>query len=125
MPRQTTFEPRLPAKVLIRLGYWYGQGASSSAMAQMLNEKVTDNRKAISQESIRHMLHKADLPSPGRRKVVIPLTMECWERDMLQRHASERGIDVGTLAYRMIASGLVLDDLYDAVTDGRYEKEGA
>lgn len=107
------FEPRRTATWNIRLGYFHGQGCSSVKIAELLGD-------GTGPETVRTMIQGADLPSAGRRRVFIPINMESWERDMLQRHADERGIDMQTLIYRMVASGLVLDDLYNAVTDGRY-----
>lgn len=107
------FEPRRTATWNIRLGFYHGQGQSSVEIAKLLGD-------GTGPETVRSMIQGADLPSAGRRRVFIPINMESWERDILQRHAHERGVDMQTLIYRMVASGLVLDDLYDAVTDGRY-----
>ena len=107
------FEPRRTAKWNISLGFYHGQGMSSTKIAELLGD-------GTGPETVRTMLQGADLPSPGRRKVCVPVVFESWERDILQRHADERRITIQELIYRMSASGLVLDDLYDAVTDGRY-----
>jgi hypothetical protein len=108
------FEPRRSANWNIRLGFHHGQGLSSVKIAEMLGD-------GTGPETVRTMIQGAALPSPGRRRVWIPLNFESWERDALQRHADERRITVHELLYRMIKDGLVLDDLYDAVTDGRYD----
>lgn len=97
----------------IRLGFHHGQGLSSVKIAELLGD-------GTGPETVRTMIQGANLPTAGRRRVWIPLNFESWERDILQRHADERRIDLHDLLYRMVASGLVLDDLYDAVTDGRY-----
>ena len=108
------FEPRRTATWNIRLGFYHGQGMSSVKIAALLGD-------GTGPETVRTMLQGAALPSPGRRRVSVPVVLESWERDILQRHADERRIPIDQLIYRMVASGLVLDDLYDAVTDGRYD----
>jgi hypothetical protein len=108
------FEPRRTANWNIRLGFHHGQGLSSVKIAELLGD-------GTGPATVRTMIQGADLPSPGARMAVVPITFEYWQRDILQRHADERRITINELLYRMIASGLVLDDLYDAVTDGRYD----
>ncbi|WP_240233598.1 hypothetical protein [Devosia lacusdianchii] len=108
------FEPRRTATWNIRLGFHHGQGLSSVKIAELLGD-------GTGPATVRTMIQGADLPSPGARMTVVPVSFEYWQRDILQRHADERGLTVHQLLYRMIASGLVLDDLYDAVTDGRYD----
>lgn len=108
------FEPRRSANWNIRLGFHHGQGLSSVKIAELLGD-------GTGPATVRTMIQGADLPSPGSRMACVPINFEYWQRDILQRHADERRITVHELLYRMVASGLVLDDLYDAVTDGRYD----
>ena len=108
------FEPRRPATWNIRLGFHHGQGLSSVKIAELLGD-------GTGPATVRTMIQGADLPSAGSRMATVPVNFEYWQRDILQRHADERRITVHQLLYRMIASGLVFDDLYDAVTDGRYD----
>lgn len=108
------FEPRRSANWNIRLGFHHGQGLSSVKIAELLGD-------GTGPATVRTMIQGADLPSPGARMAVVPINFEYWQRDILQRHADERRITVQELLRRMIASGLVYDDLYDAVTDGRYD----
>lgn len=115
-PKPNQFEHRQHdrSRWLLRMGFHLGRGHSSVKVAELLAD-------GTGPETIRHMFQTAELPSPGRRRVIVPLNLESWERDILQRHADERRITVHDLIYRMVASGLVLDDLFDAVTDGRYD----
>lgn len=108
------FEPRRSATWNIRLGFHHGQGLSSVKIAELLGD-------GTGPATVRTMIQGADLPSPGSRMACVPINFEYWQRDILQRHADERRITMHELLYRMVASGLVLDDLYDAVTDGRYD----
>ena len=44
-----------------------------------------------------------------------------WQRDAIAAKAAELGIEMDELMRRVLESAIVLDDLYDAVTDGRYQ----
>lgn len=114
IPKPHHFEPRRSANWNIRLGFHHGQGCSSVKIAELLGD-------GTGPATVRTMIQGADLPSPGARMACVPISFEYWQRDILQRHADERGISLQQLLYRMTVSGLVLDDLYDAVTDGRYD----
>lgn len=121
LTRPDFLEQRRTSVWCIRLGFHYGRGLSSHQVAHLLNEGLLVSSEAVLPETVRTMVQKADLPSPGRRRVIVPLTLESFERDALQRRADERRITVHELLYRFVKDGLVLDDLYMAVTDGRYE----
>lgn len=108
------FEPRRSSKWNIRLGFHHGQGLSSVKIAELLGD-------GTGPATVRTMIQGADLPSVGSRMATVPVNFEYWQRDILQRHADERRITLHELLYRIIVSGLVYDDLYDAVTDGRYD----
>lgn len=112
------FEPRRSATWNIRLGFHHGQGLSSVKIAELLGD-------GTGPATVRTMIQGADLPSPGSRMTVIPLQLEYWERDQLQRHADARGITVHELLYRFVRHGLILakpgQDLFDAVIDGAYD----
>lgn len=104
------FEPRRSVIWGVRLGYYHGQGLSSFKTAELLGD-------GTGPATVRTMTQRAKLPLIGRRQVIVPLNLEFWERDILQRHADERGITIHELLYRFVRRGLVLDDLYLAVTD--------
>lgn len=107
------FEPRRTANWNIQLGFYHGRGLSSVAIAQQLGD-------GTGPATVRTMIQGASLPSPGARMTCIPVDFECWQRDAIASKAAEIGITINELLWRMSVSGLVLDDLYDAVTDGRY-----
>lgn len=108
------FEPRRSANWNIRLGFHHGQGLSSVKIAELLGD-------GTGPATVRTMIQGADLPSPGHRLINIPTCFEYWKRDVLQGRADERRIAMSEMMRRVIDSALVLDDLYDAITDGRYD----
>lgn len=125
LSRPDHFEQRRTNVWCIRLGYYFREGLSSYQISHELNRGLVDPAEAVSAETVRTMIQKAGLPSPGLRRVILPLNLASWERDALQRHADERGITVHELLYRFVRQGLILakpgQDLYDAVTDGAYD----
>lgn len=109
-PKPYQFEPRRTATWNIRLGFYHGQGMSSVKIAELLGG-------GTGPATVRTMIQGAELPSPGTRQVAIPINFACWERDILQRHADERGLSITDMLYQFARRGLVLDDLYAAVID--------
>lgn len=120
--RPEHFEKSRPTVWGIQLGFHYGRGLSSAQIAHLLNVGVSERENTTSAETVRTMVQKAGLPSPGRRRLIVPLNLESWERDILQRWADEYKITVHELLYRFIKDGLVLDNVYNAVVDGRYDE---
>lgn len=104
------FEPRRGANWNIRVGFYHGQGCSSVKIAELLGD-------GTGPATVRTMIQGADLPKPGSRMTVVPINLECWQRDALQAHADERKITMQDLLYRFIVAGLVYDDLFAAVVD--------
>lgn len=109
------FETRRSNLWAVRLGFWFGRGYSSEAIAKILGEGTTSG-------TVRGQLRKAQVLPAVPRQVVIPLHLPSWQRDAVAAKAAELGIDMETLIARMIESGVVFDDLYSAVTDGRYDR---
>ncbi len=71
--------------------------------------------------TIRGLAKKAGLLPDVPRQVVVPVDMRAWHRDAIAAKAAELGIDMEVLIVRVLESAVVLDDLYEAVSDGRYD----
>jgi hypothetical protein len=107
------FEPRRTANWNIQLGFYHGQGLSSKEVAAKLGD-------GTGPATVRTMIQGAGLPSLGFRRVAVPIQMDCWQRDMAQLNAIAHGLSLQDYLRHIIESGAVFEDLYDAVTDGRY-----
>ncbi len=106
--------PRRSNLWAVRLGYWHGRGYSARVIAEKLGE-------GTSEATVRGQIRKAGVLSDVPLRAVIPINVPHWWRDILSRHAEARGLSLDELICQVLESALILDDLYDAVTDGKYQ----
>ena len=107
--------PRRSNLWAVRLGYWLGKGYSAKAVAAMLGEGTTEG-------TVKGQARRANVLPSQPRVLTLPVEIPSWQRDIIARHAAERGLTIQEIMGQVLESALVLDDLYDAVTDGRYRK---
>lgn len=112
-PAQKRYRPSTATLRGAVVGYLYALGLSAPDIAKRLGE-------GIRPATIRSIISRAKLPGIGQYRVSVPVQMQVTERDKLQKKANELGISINTLLFRMIDSGLLQEDLYHAITDGRY-----
>lgn len=98
----------------IRLGFWAGQGCSSVDIARLLED-------GTGPATVRTMIQRAELPLVGEKKVVVPIILPTWQRDILAKHARKHEIELIEYCTRLIYDAGIADDLYIALTDGRYD----
>lgn len=110
------FTPNKPNLWAVRLGYFHGQGLSSISVAEALED-------GTGPATVRTMVQRAGLPMVGERMASIPIIVPSWQRDILFQHAKAHQLDVAEYCTRLIYDAGITSDLYDAVTDGRYEVE--
>lgn len=113
-PAQHLFRPQHSNKWAMMIGFLHGRGVGSTDIAA----KLADGTHPA---TVRGVIKKAGLLPEKPRQVVVPLEMQSWQRDAVAAKAAELGIDMDALIMRVVESAIVLDDLYDAVTDGRYD----
>jgi hypothetical protein len=102
----------------MRIGFMLGRGMASTGIAEALGDGTHP-------ATVRALAKQADLLPDVPRQVVVPIAMAYWQRDALAAKAAELGIEADVLALRIIESAVVLEDLYAAVTDGRYDNDNA
>lgn len=110
------FEPRWPTIKAIRVGWLFGRGTGSAAIARVLND-------GTSPESVRTQLQRAQLEEMGENKnvVYVPVRLTKYERKVLSRRAEDRKIDLAEWMRRIVVHAGIREDLYDAVVDGDEE----
>lgn len=109
-------QPRRPTAWAVRLGFFLGRGHSSVEVARLLDDGTHP-------ATVRDMAKKAELRPDIPRQVVVPVMLWSWQRDAVAAKAAELGIEPSVLVARVLESAVVLDDLYDAITDGRYDND--
>ncbi|MET3926650.1 hypothetical protein [Devosia sp. 2618] len=114
-PASTRFTPRRSNLWALRLGYWFGRGYSAKEVAELTGEGTSEG-------TAKGQLRRAGLCPSKPRQVVVPIALPSWQRDAVSLKAAELGISMEVLLQRIIESGLVLDDLYSAICDDRYEQ---
>lgn len=107
------FAPRKPNTWAVRLGYWLRRGYSAKAVAGMLDDGTTEG-------TVKGQARRAGILSATARQAVVTVQMASWQRDAIAAKAAELGFEMDALIVRVLESALVINDLYDAVTDGRY-----
>lgn len=112
------FQPRKSNLWAVRLGYWFGRGYSPKAIAQIVGEGTSEG-------TVKGQVRRAGVLPPASRTAIVPVTLPSWQRDIIARHAGARGLSLEQIISQVLESALVLDDLYDAVTDGRYKPKPA
>jgi hypothetical protein len=116
LPHQ--FQSRHSNRWAMRMGFMLGRGMASTDIAKALADGTHP-------ATVRGLAKKAGLLPEVPRQVVVPIAMASWQRDALAAKAAELGVETGVLALRILESAVVLDDLYGAVTDGRYDNDNA
>ncbi|HTN61822.1 MAG TPA: hypothetical protein VL147_09730 [Devosia sp.] len=106
--------PRRSNLWAVRLGFHLGQGYSSTDVARMLMD-------GTSPATVRGQARRAGILPEVSFEAVLPIHLPSWQRDIIARHAAERGLSPAEIIGHVLESALVFDDLYDAVTDGRYD----
>lgn len=97
-----------------RIGYLTGRGLDSIKIALDLNDDTTP-------ATVRRMWkHWGLVEGTGRAVVEVPVPLEAAHRRKLERQANILGIEPSEFI-RRIAICAVEDDLYQAVTDGRFD----
>jgi hypothetical protein len=112
------YEPIRQNRWAVRLGYLLGRGKSSKDVAAEMGDGTHP-------ATVRAMAKLAGLLPDVPRQAVLPIRMASWQRDAIAGKAAELGIEPDVLALRILESAIVLDDLYAAVTDGRYDNDNA
>jgi hypothetical protein len=108
------FLPRRSNLWAIRVGYWLGRGYSAKEAAQKVGE-------ATSAGTVAGQARRAGVLPAKSRTPIIPVELPSWQRDIIAEQAARRGLSLQQIIHQVLESTLVLDDLYDAVTDGRYD----
>jgi hypothetical protein len=99
------------------VGFLTGRGYMSTEIERILHD-------GTSCQTVRRMWKLWGLPLPetgGRRKVSVPIELSVYERTLLSAAARRQGIQPNEYL-RRIAICALTDDLYDAVTDGKFDK---
>ncbi len=114
---QGAFVPRRSNLWAVRLGYWLGRGHSAKDVAAILGEGTSEG-------TVKGQARKAGIRPARPRMLTVPVEMPSWHRDIIVRHAAHRGLTLQEIIAHVLETTLVIDDLYDAVTDGRYAVKG-
>ncbi|MEN5278099.1 hypothetical protein ABE527_14240 [Brucella sp. TWI432] len=98
------------------VGYWTGKGRSSREIAEILADGTTSH-------TIRRQWYNWHLPSHGKAQklVFVNVPMSYQDRLVINRRALRIGISPEEFI-RRVALCAAKDDLYQAVTDGRFSK---
>ncbi|WP_378952158.1 hypothetical protein [Mesorhizobium sp. ANAO-SY3R2] len=98
------------------IGFRTGQGHTAVAIAEMLAD-------GTSSDSIRCMWRKWRLPidrTGGRQRGQVPVILTAHQRKLLAKHARRLGLNPEEYL-RRVASVAIEDNLYAAVTDGKFD----
>lgn len=99
------------------VGFLTGRGYMSTEIERIL-------RDGTSSDTVRRMWKLWALPmheTGGRRKVSVPVELNVRERMLLASHARRLGISPHEFL-RRIATCALTDNLYDAITDGKFDQ---
>ena len=98
------------------VGFWTGKGRSSREIAEILADGPTGH-------TIRRQWYNWRLPSHGRAQklVFFNVPMSYHDRRVINRRAKKIGIPPEEFI-RRVSLCAAMDDLYQAVTDGRFTK---
>lgn len=98
------------------VGFWTGKGRSSREIAEILADGTSGH-------TIRRQWYLWRLPSHGRAQklVFVNVPMSYQDRQAINRRAKRMGITPEEFI-RRVSLCAALDDLYQAVTDGRFGK---
>ena len=99
--------------MIARLGYLTGLGRTT--------QEIADEIGGITFRQVQHQRYRLGLPSAaGRTALPVPLSLSNAERKRLERLARKSGLSAEEWL-RRIAVCAIDDDLYVAVTDGRFD----
>jgi hypothetical protein len=98
----------------VRIGYWWGRGYSAREVAELVGENTTPG-------TVRGQVRKAKVLPATPLEPIVPVQLPFWQRDKIAAKAKALGLSPDELISRVLECALVYDDLYDAVTDGRYD----
>lgn len=107
--------PRRSNLWAVKVGFWFGRGYSPKAVAQIIGE-------GTSAGTVAGQVRRAGLLEDAYRGTVVPIELPAWQRNIIADQAARRGLTLQQIIQQVLESTLVLDDLYGAVTDGRYDK---
>ena len=98
------------------VGYLTGRGFQSPEIASVLHD-------GTSSDTVRRMWKLWGLARLGKaaRAVHVPVRLSAHERRVLAQRASRKGISAEEWL-RRLAVCAIADDLYNAVTDGRFDR---
>ncbi|MGB3338708.1 MAG: hypothetical protein WBA73_16155 [Devosia sp.] len=106
--------PRRSNLWAVRVGFWFGRGHSATSVAAIVGE-------GTSAGTVAGQVRRAGLLEDAYRGTVIPFELPSWQRNIIAEQATRRGLSMQQIIHQVLESTLVLDDLYNAVTDGRYD----
>lgn len=112
------FPPQHTNRWAMRIGFMLGRGLGSTHIAAELADGTHP-------ATVRALAKQSGLLPEVPRQVVMPIRMASWQRDALAAKAAELNIEPDVLALRVLESAVVLDDLYVAITDGRYDNDNS
>lgn len=108
------FLPRRSNLWAIRVGFWFGRGYSAKDVAAKVGERTSEG-------TVKGQVRRAGLVGEVYRGVVVPIEIPSWQRDVIAAKAEQRGLRLNQIIEHVLEAALVIDDLYDAVTDGKYD----
>lgn len=98
-----------------RIGFLLGRGNAPKKVAELLGENTTEG-------TVKGIARRIQERPTRPRVACISFELPSWQRDQLNRHAEHHSIPLDELVRRALESALILDDLYGAITDGRYDE---
>jgi hypothetical protein len=104
---------RWPVGKVAEAAFLFGRGRSAKEIAEIIDAKPS----TVSQQKANWGLRKY---APGRAKFVVPVELSVNTRSRLAQQAERVGCTPEELLAR-ICSCAVQDDLYAAITDGKYD----
>lgn len=102
-----------PARKIAEAAFLFGRGRSAKEIAEIIDSKPS----TVSQQKSNWGLRKY---ATGRAKIVVPVELSVNVRAKLAEQAERIGCSPEDYLAR-ICSCAVLDDLYVAITDGKYD----
>lgn len=108
------FQPIKPNPWAVKLGYLLGRGYSSTRVAKMLEDGTHP-------ATVRGMARRAKILPKKPRQVLVQVEMPSWQRDRIEQTAEVHGLSSEEIMRRILECSLCIDDLYEAVTDGKFD----
>ncbi|WP_378948053.1 hypothetical protein [Mesorhizobium sp. ANAO-SY3R2] len=116
LPRPSAVRGKVDQRQSWPVGFMTGQGRTSTDIVEHLNDG-TDSA------TVRALWKKWGLPidkTGGRRRGNVPVSLTIHQRKILAKRAKQVGVTPEEYL-RRIASCAIEDDLYAAVTDGKFD----